>query len=127
MKNKPFAVLAMAVGLLMVSGTMFAHHSGSVYDAEHLVTLKGTVTAFKFINPHVQIHFEVKDENGNVVKWVALSAPLQRMYRAGWNRNTLKPGNQVTVIGAPAKNGRKVMGLWKLVGPGGLVLTEKDD
>ena len=46
MKNKLFAVLAVAVGLLMVSGPMFAHHSGSVYDAEHLVTLQGTVTAF---------------------------------------------------------------------------------
>ena len=124
MKNKPFAVLAMAVGLLMVSGTMFAHHSGSVYDAEHLVTLKGTVTAFKFINPHVQIHFEVKDENGNLVKWIAHTSPPSKMYRRGWKRNILKPGDQITVTGGPDKYGRKNMRLLKLVGPRGLEYTE---
>ena len=74
MKNK-LAVLAVVVGLFMVSVSMFAHHSAAIYDREHPVTLQGTATNLAFINPHVQVHFEVKDENGNVVKWVAGSDP----------------------------------------------------
>ncbi len=126
MHKKPFAVLAVAVGLLMVSGSLFAHHSSVIYDSEHPVTLTGTVTEYGFFNPHIQIHFEVKDENGNVVKWVVKTASPQRMFRRGLRKTTLKPGDQITVIGAPLKNGRKVMRLTKLVGPTGKVLLEVD-
>ncbi len=71
MKSKLFAVLAAGVVLLLVSGPMFAHHGGVQYDTKHAVTVTGTVTEFMFTNPHVQIHFDVKDETGNVEKWVA--------------------------------------------------------
>ena len=124
MKNKLVVVLAVAVCLLMVAGPMSAHHSPSLYDKEHPIKLTGTVTEFRFINPHVQIHFEVKDENGNVVKWIAHTSPPSKMYRRGWKRNILKPGDQITVTGGPDKNGRKNMRLLKLVGPRGLEYTE---
>ncbi len=122
MKNK-LAVLAVVVGLFMVSVSMFAHHSAAIYDREHPVTLQGTATNLAFINPHVQVHFEVKDENGNVVKWVAGSDPPQRVYRAGWNKATLKTGDQITITCAPAKDGRKICLLMNLVGPTGKVYT----
>ncbi|MBF8305267.1 MAG: hypothetical protein HW398_455 [Acidobacteria bacterium] len=64
--RKLFTVLAAGVVLWMVSGPLFAHHAGSLYDREKPVTLTGTVTQYLMINPHAQIHFEVKDENGNV-------------------------------------------------------------
>ena len=123
MRNK-LVVVAGAVGLFMVADPMFAHHSESMYDKDHPVTLTGSVTAFRFINPHVKIHFEVKDENGNVVKWIAHTSPPSKMYRRGWNRNILTPGDQITVTGGPDKNGRKNMRLLKLVGPRGLEYTE---
>ncbi len=123
MKNT-LPVLVVAVGLLLGTGPMFAHHSSAIYDSEHPVTLTGTVTEYGFFNPHIQIHFEVKDENGNVVKWVVKTASPQRMFRRGLRKTTLKPGDQITVIGTPAKNGRKVMRLTKLVGPTGKVLLE---
>ncbi len=124
MHRKPFAVLVMAVGLLMVAGPMSAHHSPSLYDKQHPIKLTGTVTEFRFINPHVQIHFEVKDENGNVVKWIAHTSPPSKMYRRGWKRNILKPGDQITVTGGPDKEGRKNIRILKLVGPRGLEYTE---
>lgn len=127
MNNKLLSVLAVAVGLLVVAGPMFAHHSLAMYDTEHAITLEGTVTDFAFVNPHVQIHFAVKDDKGNVENWAAGSAPPQRMYRAGWNRNTLKIGDQITVTGYPAKDGRKVMSVRKLTGPSGQVLTQGAD
>ncbi len=124
MRSKLIAGLTVAVGLLMVAGPLFAHHSEALYDKEHPVNLTGTVTDFKFINPHVQIHFQVKDENGNVVKWVAASAPPQRLYRAGWNTKTLKPGDEITITCAPAKDGRKICSVRRVVGPNGKVLTQ---
>ncbi len=127
MRSKLLTDLAIAGGLLMVAGPMFAHHSPAIYDRQHPITLTGTVTEFRFINPHVQVHFEVKAENGNVVKWVVHSLPPPRLYRAGWRRDTLKPGDQITVTGGPAKNGKKIMRLVNLVGPGGLVLIEDRD
>ena len=123
MENK-LVVLALAVGLLMVAAPLFAHHSSAMYDMEHPVSLTGTVTEFKFINPHVQIYFQVKDENGNVVKWVAGSGAPQRLYRRGWNAKTLNPGDEITVTCAPAKDGRKICSVRRLVGPNSKVLTQ---
>ncbi len=127
MRSMLLTVLAMVVGLLVVAGPMFAHHSPSIYDKAHPITFTGTVTEFRLSNPHVQVHLEVKDENGNVVKWIVHSLPPPRLYRAGWRRDTLKPGDQITVTGGPAKNGKKIMRLVNLVGPGGLVLIEDRD
>lgn len=122
MKRKAPFLGAVAVGLLVVSVPLFAHHSTASYDMQHLVTFTATVTGLEFTNPHVLIHFEVRDESGNVEKWTALTAPPQRLYRAGWNTKILKPGDQITITGAPHKDGKKEMGLGKLVLPNGQAL-----
>ena len=119
-----FTVLAAGVVLWMVSGPLFAHHAGSLYDREKPVTLTGTVTQFLMINPHAQIHFEVKDANGNVERWVAETAGPQRLLRVGWNKNTLKAGDTVTVTGAQFKEGRKYLSIFKLTVGSAPVLTE---
>lgn len=124
MKKTGLAILAVAAALLVASGPLVAHHSLSQYDTKNPVTFTATVTGFDFVNPHVAIHFEVKDESGNVEKWIALTAPPQRLYRAGWTTKTLKIGDQITITGAPHKEGAKAMGLVKLVGPSGQVLTQ---
>ena len=124
MKNRLFAALAGAVVLLMVSSPLFAHHAGSLYDREHPVTLTGTVTKYLMINPHAQIHFEVKDANGNVETWVAETAGPQRLLRVGWNKNSLKPGDKITVTGAQFKDGRKYLSIFKLEGGNVPALTE---
>jgi len=66
MKKQCLTVLAAGLFLWMASGPLFAHHAGSLYDREKPVTLSGTVTKYLMINPHAQIHFEVKDASGNV-------------------------------------------------------------
>ncbi len=127
MKNKVLTVVSVTVGLLLASGPMLAHHSSAMYDADHPVTLAGTVTEFRFINPHVQIHFEVQDENGKMVKWMAGSEPPVRLFREGWNKETLKPGDQIIMTCAPAKDGRKICNLVRIVGPNGQVLREETE
>ena len=125
MKRKMLVVLTLAAGLVVMAGPMFAHHSGAgIYDRDHPVTVSGTVTEYVFINPHVQIHFDAKAEDGAVQSWTAESAAPQRLYRAGWTKDTLKPGDQVTVTGAPSKDNKRVLSIRKLVGPGGKVLSE---
>ena len=124
MKSKLFAVLAAGVVLLMVSGPLLAHHGGAQYDTKHAVTVTGMVTEYLFTNPHVQIHFEVKDETGNVEKWVAETASPQRLFSFGWNAKTLKAGDKITVTGAQLKDGQKIVSVIKLVGGNAPSLTQ---
>ena len=105
MKGKRDLVLRVAIGLLVIAVPMSAHHSGANYDREHLITLSGTVTEYKFTNPHVQIHFDVKDEQGNIGKWVAVGDPPQRLFKLGWTKTTLKPGDKIKFTARPFKNG----------------------
>ncbi|OFW28344.1 MAG: hypothetical protein A3J28_09630 [Acidobacteria bacterium RIFCSPLOWO2_12_FULL_60_22] len=115
MQNKRWAVLAVAAGLAMIAGPIFAHHGVGPFDTRRSTTVKGTITKFDFIQPHVQMYFDVKNDNGAVEKWSAESASPNMMHRAGWDRNTLKPGDQITATGNPAKDGSTSMRLTKLV------------
>lgn len=122
--RKMLAGLAAGAALFLASG-LFAHHSGALYDREKPVTVSGTVTKFVMVNPHSQIHFDVVNEKAEVEKWVAETVGPGRLISLGWNRNTLKPGDKITVTGAQFKDGRKIMSVAKLTGdsvPG--VLTE---
>jgi len=117
--SKALAVLVVAVGLVMPSGPLFAHHSLANYDREKEITLTGTVAEFLLKNPHSYIVFEVKEADGTVVKWTAGSSSPMRLFRMGWKTTTLKPGDQITVTGGPHRGGKKEVWLNKLVGPGG--------
>jgi hypothetical protein len=114
-----FLVLLSVIALLSASARLFAHHGSAAFDMEHGVTLKGTVTELLLLNPHVQLHFDVKNDKGQVESWQAeLTAP-QRLKRAGWTKDTLKPGDTITVTGAPAKDGKHTLWIQKVIGPDG--------
>ncbi len=110
------AALAMA---LIFSGAAFAHHGGAAYDTSTLITVKGVVTDFEFINPHSQIYFDVKNDKGEIEKWGAEITAPSKLARAGWTKHTLKPGDEITVTGNPAKNAARTMTVRKLIGPDG--------
>lgn len=124
MKSKLLAAFVWEMALLTISSPLFAHHGGAQYDAKSPVTVTGTVTEFRFTNPHVQIHFDVKNDSGNVDKWVAETASPQRLFGFGWNAKTLKPGDKITVTGAQLKDGQKIMSIIKLTGGNAPVLTQ---
>jgi len=107
MKKELWTTWAVAAGFLTMAGPILAHHAGANYDREHLITLSGTVTEFIFTNPHAQILFDVKGPDGSVVKWVGVGDPPQRLYKAGWTKTSLKPGDQITVTGGPRVDGSK--------------------
>ena len=125
MKKSVLIVLAVVVATVLGSGPASAHHSLSPYDMQHMITLKGTVTAFNFINPHVSILFDVKNDKGNIEKWqMDLLAP-NRLIRLGWNAESLKPGDQVTFYCHLYKDGRKVAYLDKVVLANGQELSNR--
>ena len=125
MKNRHVAVWAEAIGVLVVPYLVLAHHAATNYDTEKLVTLQGTVTNFKFGNPHPHVYFQAKDEAGNTVEWVAESgSPPARWYNSGWRGNALKPGDPVTVTGNPSKDGRKMLRIRKIVNADGKEWTD---
>lgn len=103
-----------------------AHHGGAAYDRSTTLMLKATVTDFKFINPHVQIYFDVTDDKGNVVHWSSESPEDPGMLsRQGWSRTIIKSGDKITVVGHPAKSGAKVLSLEKVILADGTELENK--
>ena len=108
------AFLFAGVCLLLLSSAAFAHHGGAAYDGDHPMTLTGTVKDFHFIQPHPLIALEVKDAQGGMTEWsVEMTAP-NHLVHFGWNGKKLKPGDQITVVGLPSKNGLKVLNLRKI-------------
>ena len=108
MKLKQAAILLLAAVFLAAGGTARAHHGNSAYDEEHWITLSGTVTEFVWANPHCQIFLDVKDDKGAVVNWAIESQSPGIMRRNNWVRTSVKPGDQITITLAPAKNGAPV-------------------
>src|SRR5258708_3658390 len=117
MRAKIIVLIFGVVALLAVSGPMFGHHGTAAYDIKNTVTVKGTMTDFRFINPHVQLYFDVKNDKGEVEKWQAeLTAP-NKLARAGWDKRTLKPGDSITASGYVDKGDGDTMWIRNLIVP----------
>ena len=115
MKNWVFGWFVLPVAVVMLSVPVSAHHGASAYDMTKLTTLKATVTDFQFINPHVQLAVEVKDDNANIEKWTAEANSPNVLSKNGWTKDTVKPGDQITLIGNRTKKGTKILLLQKVV------------
>jgi hypothetical protein len=106
--QKPLSVFVIAVGLLVASIPVFAHHGVAGYDLTKTITLHGTVTKFDWSNPHIVIHMDAKNANGEVQNWtIELAAPTH-MARAGWTKNVMKAGDDIIADVHPAQNGAPV-------------------
>lgn len=119
MKHRFMASFVLVVGSLVVCSPMFAHHGNSSYDDKNPIALKATVTSFLWSNPHCQLFFDVKNDKGEVVHWVAETLGPTRLVRAGWTKDSLKPGDAVTVVLLPAKNGAPVGHFHEIIFPDG--------
>jgi hypothetical protein len=98
--------LVALVAVLWLPGSLSAHHGrGATYDMKSRVTLKGTVSRIDWRNPHVVIYMDVKEPDGRVVTWGFENAGVSQLAQAGYHRNTLKLGQEITAIVNPAANG----------------------
>jgi hypothetical protein len=108
MKRKCASFLVLGIGLVFACAPMFAHHGTQVsYQVEKSITMNGTVTEWAFAYPHPQIYFDVKDDSGKVAHWAAelLPAPIMmRNLHVGWSKESIKPGDQLTITCNPSKS-----------------------
>jgi hypothetical protein len=112
-----------SVAILVTAGTVSAHHSFAMFDQDKLVTVKGVVTEFYWINPHGHIILKVDPGPGVDAKlvgeWDVECASTSIMRLQGWSSNTLKAGDQVTISGNPLKDGSKGVSLFYATFPDG--------
>jgi uncharacterized protein DUF6152 len=121
-KNKLKASFLVVVGFLTASVPLFAHHGNAQYQSK-VLTMKGTVTAWLWINPHVFLKVDVKDDKGNVVNWVAELVAPSNMINFGFTAQTFKPGDEVTIVtNDVARNGAPVARLSQVVLSNGQVM-----
>ena len=114
MKFRPLVALFLVMNIFAMSRPRLAHHSGASYDSDHQISLTGTVSNYEWTNPHVFIYLDVKDENGAVVQWRVEGNSPNMLARAGWKKEMIKAGDQITVNGAPAKNKAPILRLISL-------------
>ena len=91
--------------LLVLAAVGGAHHSAAPYDLVHGTIIGGVVTKFEWANPHVQIWLDVAGEASEVEHWrVELESP-RILGRLGWTKETIKPGDRISITGGRAKDG----------------------
>ncbi len=109
MKTKRPTSSLFVIGLLAVCPTTIAHHGTNIsYDQTRVVALTGVVTEFRMANPHSQLYFDVTDESGSVVHWAGELNSPGILLRAGWTRDMMKPGDEITLSLHPSKAGTPV-------------------
>jgi hypothetical protein len=115
--------LLVAVALLSISSSLFAHHGNAAYDSK-TVTVKGTVTAWVWTNPHTFLKFDSKDEKGNVVHWLGEWNAPSTLVNFGITAKSFKVGEDVTVtMTGMSKTGQPVGRVTKVVLPDGQELS----
>jgi len=108
-----FAVVLVAATLVVVAGSVSAHHSVSgQYDASRPLTLSGVISKVDWINPHVYLHLDVKEKDGAVTTWTLSTLPTAMMRRAGLTKESLQgqPGEVVTITAIAARDETKKLG-----------------
>ena len=95
-----------AVAMLAVSASAFGHHSAALfYDLDGSIELEGTVTEFRFANPHAILKLDVIDDQGVVQHWTAETTSPSILRRRGWSQDSFKLGEHVKIVGYPPVDG----------------------
>ncbi len=110
---RPFGLLCL--GLIVLTANVSAHHGASAFDPSKEVTLTGIVTRLAFSNPHVQLFFDVIDDQGKREAWDGELPAPNTLMRAGWSPRTLKAGDPVTIIGFQGWKGQRSVWIRKMV------------
>jgi len=111
MKPARIAILA-ALASLLAPPTLLAHHGDAGRYEEAITILAGTVIALQLINPHSLIIFDVVEEaTGQTVRWQAEVSNANGLARIGWTKETLKPGDKITMSGRVLKSGAPYINL----------------
>ena len=123
MMKTTFAILLTIVGAT-AGGQLIAHHSfAAQYDASKAVRLMGTLTKVEWTNPHIYFYLDVKDENGQVVKWGCEAGSPGALSRRGFKRGNLKIGDTIIVDGYRARDGSHLVDARRVTLPDGRIVS----
>jgi hypothetical protein len=120
--NRSFKLVLLFYLGVFASAPLSAHHGTAAFDTSKKITLAGTVTEWFWANPHCFLKFDVKGENGEIVHWIAETSNPADMTNVGWNKQILKPGDEVKVTVEPVKNGRPAGRVLEVMLPNGKTL-----
>lgn len=110
------ATFLLTLGLAVSAA--FAHHGRASYTTD-IISLDATVTEFRFVNPHVQIYFDITNEDGETEHWQGeLTAP-NKLARGGWTKNTLQPGDLIRITGRAGRNEGHSVAINEIIMPDG--------
>src|SRR5689334_9527696 len=99
-------LLAIVLGLFLSANYTLAHHSfAAEFDSHQPIALTGTVTRIEWMNPHIYFYLDTKDRAGKFSHFTVQGAAPNMLYRLGWRRDSLKPGDLVTVFGYKSRDG----------------------
>ena len=117
--------IALVIALLVTWVPLFAHLGSATYDTQKVVVLKeATITKFIWANPHSITMFDVKDDKGSVIHWAAEAGSPSALSLIGWTKNSIKPGDVITVYVFQSKTGNPVGRLNKIVFADGTSLKD---
>lgn len=114
MKHR-LAYFLVIVAVLTISLPLCAHHGNAAFDSATRMTVKGIVVNWLWASPHSVLTLDVKDDKGQAVRWAVEGGVPTSMSSNGWGRNSFKAGDEVTVTLTPAKNGRPIGRIEKVV------------
>ena len=112
---------------LPIASSLLAHHGVPNVDMSRTVTIKGVVIDYLLINPHMEMRVKVADDSGNTVEWNVEGVSMLMLMRVGFKRDTFKPGDAITVVGHPNKDGKPMLVLVKFVFPDGREMQTSPD
>jgi len=124
MKKTVLLSFAFLIALFVLCGSAFAHHGAAAYGDRVTVLKEATVTKFIWANPHTILLFDVKDDKGNVSHWAGEAGSPSAISILGWTKNSVQPGDVLTVYIFQAKSGNTVGRLNKIVFGDGKVLRD---
>lgn len=124
MTKKLMALSMAVVGVVAISVPLFAHHGNASYDTSKTVTVKGTVTAYVWSNPHVLLKVDAKNDSGETQHWIIEAQNPLSQTQVGWSKDTFKTGDEVTVEIIQAKNGLPI-GRFGVAGPQASLPTQQ--
>ena len=123
-RSRADCFVAMAAALLMCAVSAYAHHSVPVnFDQSKEITISGTLTEAKWINPHSRFRIDVKQDDGKTVEWLVEMGAVNTMQRAGFEIEKFVVGDTLTIIGWPSRGRDRSMLLRTAVLKDGTRLT----
>lgn len=120
------AIAAAALVAVLAGSPALGHHSHAMFDRDTILTITGTVAALDWTNPHVWLHVDTTNEDGEAVQWsLELGSPAQ-IARRGWRPRTVNPGDAVSVALNPLRDGGQIGALVGIALPDGTHLGDEE-